>query len=145
MICHQSWLSDEHHNFLTLVPLGFYNLIICSNSHFDCCHLLYLINWNLQQQFIKSILFKSCSDCSKKLFFSITIFSRSEQFSKQNTNLYVHYTLWSCSIDTVQDFLIKMGIKPRIHLWEISIFSLNNVIVRPTKIMNRPNKKWVQL
>ena len=43
---------------------------------------------------------------------------------------------------TVQDFLIKLGIKPRMHLWEISILSLNNVIIRPTEIMNRVDKKW---
>ena len=40
------------------------------------------------------------------------------------------------AIDTVQDFLIKLGIKPRLHILKISIFSLNQVIVRPTKIMN---------
>ena len=40
-------------------------------------------------------------------------------------------------IETLQDFLIKLGIKPLMHLLEISIFSLNNVIVRLTKIMNR--------
>ena len=28
------------------------------------------------------------------------------------------------------------------HLWEISILSLNNVIVRPTKIMNRAVRNW---
>jgi hypothetical protein len=39
-------------------------------------------------------------------------------------------------IETVQDFLIKLGIKPLMHLLEISIFSLNNDIVRLTKIMN---------
>ena len=39
-------------------------------------------------------------------------------------------------LETVQDFLIKLGIKPRMHILEISIFSLNHVIVRPTKIMN---------
>ena len=39
-------------------------------------------------------------------------------------------------LDTVQDFSIKLGIKPRMHQWEISIFLRNNVIVRPTKIMN---------
>ena len=39
-------------------------------------------------------------------------------------------------VDTVQDFLIKLGIKPRMHLLEISIFSLNNDIVTLTKIMN---------
>ena len=48
-------------------------------------------------------------------------------------------------LDTVQDFLIKLGIKPRMHIWEISILSLNNVIVRPAKIMNRPDKNWAHL
>ena len=28
------------------------------------------------------------------------------------------------------------------HLWEISIFSINNISIRPTKIMNRANKNW---
>ena len=39
-------------------------------------------------------------------------------------------------LDTVQDFLIELGIKPLMHLLEINIFSLNNDIVRLTKIMN---------
>ena len=43
----------------------------------------------------------------------------------------------SFSLDTVQDFLIKLGIKPRMHLLEIGIFSLYHVIFRPTKIVNR--------
>ena len=43
-------------------------------------------------------------------------------------------------IETVQDFLIKLDIKPLINLLKISIFSLNNVIVRLTKIMNRADK-----
>ena len=37
---------------------------------------------------------------------------------------------------SVQDFLIKLDIKPLIHLLEISVFSLNNDLVRLTKIMN---------
>ena len=41
-----------------------------------------------------------------------------------------------CILDTVQDFLIKLGIKPHLQLLKIGIFSLNHVIVRPTKIMN---------
>ena len=45
-------------------------------------------------------------------------------------------------VDTVQDFFIKLGIKPRMHQWEIRIFSLNNVIVRPNNIMNRADKNW---
>ena len=45
-------------------------------------------------------------------------------------------------LDTVQDFLIKLGITPGMHLVEIGILSLNNVIVRPTKIINRADKNW---
>ena len=44
--------------------------------------------------------------------------------------------------ETVQDFLIKLVIKPLMHLLEISTFSLNNVNVRLTKIMNRADKNW---
>jgi hypothetical protein len=46
-------------------------------------------------------------------------------------------------LDTVQDFLIKLGIKPPMHLHiGNKHFSLNHVIVRPTKIMNRATKIW---
>ena len=45
-------------------------------------------------------------------------------------------------LESVQDFLIKLDIKPQMHLLEISTFSLNNVIVRLTKIMNRADKNW---
>ena len=38
--------------------------------------------------------------------------------------------------------LIKLGIKPPMHLLEIGIFSLYHVIVRTTKIMNRADKNW---
>ena len=41
---------------------------------------------------------------------------------------------------TVQDFLIKLGIKPGTHPLKISILSLYNVIIRSTKIMNRGEK-----
>ena len=49
------------------------------------------------------------------------------------------------TLETAQDFLIKLGIKPLIHLVEISTFSLNNVIVRHTKIMNRADKNWAHI
>ena len=39
-------------------------------------------------------------------------------------------------LETIQDFLINLGIKPLMHLLEISIFSLNNDPVRLTRIMN---------
>ena len=45
-------------------------------------------------------------------------------------------------LDTVKDFLIKLDMKPCIHPVKISISSLNNVTVRPTKIMNRADKYW---
>ena len=43
----------------------------------------------------------------------------------------------AATLETVQDFLIKLSIKPCMHILKISIFSLNQVIVRPTKIMNK--------
>ena len=46
------------------------------------------------------------------------------------------------ALGSVQDFLIKLDIKPLMHLLEMSTFSLNNVIVRLTKIMNRADKNW---
>ena len=49
---------------------------------------------------------------------------------------------WTCLLESFQDFLIKLDMKPCIHLVEISIFSLNNVTVRPIKIMNRADKYW---
>ena len=36
-------------------------------------------------------------------------------------------------------FFNQVGIKSCMHLWEISIFSINNV-VRPTKIKTEPTK-----
>ena len=48
------------------------------------------------------------------------------------------------AIESVQEFLIKLDMKPYVHLVEISTFSLNLVIVRPTIIMNRANKNWAQ-
>ena len=47
---------------------------------------------------------------------------------------------WPILRGTFQDFLIELDMKPRIHLVEISIFLLNNVTVRRTKIMNRADK-----
>ena len=44
------------------------------------------------------------------------------------------------TLETVQDFLIKLGIKALMYLLEIIIFSLNNVILRLNKIMNRADK-----
>ena len=52
------------------------------------------------------------------------------------------YLILGWSPESVQDFLIKLDMKPCKHLVETSIFSLNPVIVRPTKIMNRADKNF---
>ena len=36
-----------------------------------------------------------------------------------------------------QRFLFELGMKPHMHLVKIRTFSLNNVTVKPTKIMNK--------
>ena len=57
--------------------------------------------------------------------------------------MHLHLVLWvmvelskTFRVEFIQDFLIKLDIKPLMHLLEISIFSLNNDLVRLTKIMN---------
>ena len=42
------------------------------------------------------------------------------------------YLSGTAKLETVQDFLIKLDIKPLTHLMEISIFSLNNDLLRLT-------------
>ena len=55
-----------------------------------------------------------------------------------------HSFKFTSRLETVTDFLIELGMKPHMYLVEISIFSLNNVTVRPIKIMNRVDKNWAQ-
>ena len=42
-------------------------------------------------------------------------------------------------LESFQDFLIKLDMKPRMHLVK-SVLSINNVTIRHTKIMNRADK-----
>ena len=44
------------------------------------------------------------------------------------------------TLESVQDFLLKLDMKPCMHLVEISFLSLNLVIVRLFKIMNTAEK-----
>ena len=44
-------------------------------------------------------------------------------------------------VDTFQDFLIGEYMKPRMHIMEISISSLNHFVVRPTKTPKSADKK----
>ena len=57
---------------------------------------------------------------------------------------YHNFFFGICTLESVQDFLIKLDIKPLMQRLEISTFSLNNVIVKLTKIMNRADKNWAQ-
>ena len=52
--------------------------------------------------------------------------------------MYIHYIKYK--LESVQYLLIKLDIKPLLNA-SSSTFSLNNVIVRLTKIMNRAKKK----
>ena len=54
--------------------------------------------------------------------------------------LYALQTRLVQGLESVQDFLIMLDMKPCMHLVEISIFSLNYVIVRPTKIIKDTHK-----
>ena len=69
-------------------------------------------------------------------------------WEKMKFNLPVWNATSSCTyptcivLESVQDFLIKLDMKPCMHLVEKSIFSQNHDIVRPTQIMNRPDKNW---
>ena len=47
-------------------------------------------------------------------------------------------------LDTFQDFLIAEHMKPRKHILEISISSLNHTNVRPTKTPKLADKKCAQ-
>ena len=78
--------------------------------------------------------------CNYRLGRMETNVSCPKAFFFVHTSQYIHIRAVTFQLDTVQDFLIKFGIKPRMHLWEISIFSLNNAIVRPIKNFNGADK-----
>ena len=61
------------------------------------------------------------------------LFPRVPRYNKSN---HFDFSLIGWVLETVTDLLIELGMKPCIHLLEISIFSLKNVTVRLTKIMN---------
>ena len=61
-------------------------------------------------------------------------------YAVDDTLIFVYSSVLGCRIESVQDFFIKLDIKPLMHLLKISTFSLNNVIVRLAKIMNTADK-----
>ena len=56
-----------------------------------------------------------------------------QQAQSENNEYAIRYRWEISGLETIQVFLIKLDIKPLMHLLEISIFSLNNDLV---KIMN---------
>ena len=53
--------------------------------------------------------------------------------------------LTHCALDTFQDFLITVHMKPRMQVLNISISSLNHVIFRPTKTPKSAVKIFAQI
>ena len=43
-------------------------------------------------------------------------------------------------VDTIQDFVFELGMKPHAHLVKIKKISYYHVIIRPTKILQRRKK-----
>ena len=63
--------------------------------------------------------------------------------NKSDKSSCVSYQQWQTPlVESFQDFLFDLDMKPCMLLEKISIFSQNNVTVRPTKIMNRADKNW---
>ena len=66
----------------------------------------------------------------------------SSECSTGINKVHTTYLVHTYTLDTFQDFLIAEHIKPRMHILEISISSLNHVILRPTKTPKSADKKW---
>ena len=86
--------------------------------------LWWFLRGDFLDEFFYIFLFKHCAT------FDVTHISRAHNDAMRSV------------LDTVQYFLIKLGIKPRMHLWKISILLLNNVIFIPRKIINKADKSW---
>ena len=63
-------------------------------------------------------------------------FAGHAMFKHQTYNHWYDPSNWRGQrLDTIQDFLCELCMNPRMQLLDIIIFSLNHVIVRPTKII----------
>jgi hypothetical protein len=58
---------------------------------------------------------------------------------ERNSVRNVNFVYADFGLEFFQDFLFTLDMKQRLHLVEISIFSINNFTVRLTKIMNNLN------
>ena len=76
--------------------------------------------------FGRNFFFKGKIAISSLIFFNPTLESARRIFFYSDT--------FKC-LDTIQDFLCKLGMKPHMHVVEKSIFSLNHVITIPIKII----------
>ena len=107
-------------------------VLYTSSSCWLLSHVIFLM---LRKKELLAKLICEFAQFCKHLFLS--------QLEKSHvTQLPTAKTLRTCRIKSVQDFLVKLGVKPLMHLLEISTFSLNGVIVRLTKIMHRAPKNW---
>ena len=101
---------------------------------------------NFCGQFMCSRALLRCGLPSKFSFFFSFFFTLFRQKKEKGVHCSFQSFLFvsgqMATLESVQDFLIKLDIKPLMHLLEISTFSLKNVIGRLTKIMNRADKNW---
>ena len=107
-----------------------------------------LRNWYFVSKNGSEILWEK-NQMIEKIFWKVEL-SEGRDFSKNwkqwkvgtifEKGYFLNLLLEAYTVDTIQDFLCKLGMKTHVHLVEISIFSLNHVFVRPTKKIRTPIK-----
>ena len=110
--CDSSFAQGAHlRAHVTAIHLGIkpYKCEIC-DANFG--------SYNAHEYHVRSVHNKikpfSCEHCGEKYS------------GKQNLKHHIARKHEGFKVDTVQDFLNKLGIKPRLHILKISIFSLNH-------------------
>ena len=132
----QDWAAV--HNLCPDLPHLSQTKLLLENTSLLCkLDQFHIFLWQMSQFYHKINTLKPNFSWQVTLFDLLNAFLTEQLLSISSSTAKSSLTL---GIDTIQDFLIKLGIKPRMHLWEISIFQ--SVIVRPTKIMNRADKNW---
>ena len=135
-----------HSFFLIVNPLLTIIYFLCALV--DILPILLIYCWSVKNSRNTVLLLKEktkssnwfCADLSIHTTTKVLLVCKCSVHSVYSTSARTLYI-----IESVQDFLIKLGIKPLMHLLEIKYFSLNNVMVRFTKIMNRADKNWAHV
>ena len=121
----QDWAAV--HNLCPDLPHLSQTKLLLENTSLLCkLDQFHIFLWQMSQFYHKINTLKPKFSWQVTLFDLLNVFSTEQLLSINSSTGKSSLTL---GIDTYHpNFLIKLGIKPRIHLWEISIFPLNNVI-----------------